>query len=194
MIPGMSAQVSDRPVNIEEIETVRTQADCLYTQEQVERAVDHMAAEISQRLAGHNPLVLSVLIGGIIPTASLLTRLDFPLQVDYVHASRYRGNTSGGKLHWLREPGDLSGRSVLLIDDILDEGHTLKAIAATCHGAGASEVLTAVLVDKQVNRDDGLKQADFTGVTVPNRYVFGCGMDYKGYLRNLPGIYAVKGM
>lgn len=186
--------MTDETVSIQEIESVRAQADCLYTRDQVESAVDDMAIAISKQLAGRNPIILSVLIGGIMPTASLLTRLDFPLQVDYVHASRYREQTRGGRLHWLREPPALHGRQVLLIDDILDEGHTLKAIAESCQEAGAAKVFTAVLVDKQVNRDDGLKQADFTGVMVPNRYVFGCGMDYKGYLRNLPGIYAVKGM
>jgi len=186
--------MSGATATIQEIETVRAQADCLYTREQVEQAVDEMAVAVSQRLAGSNPVILSVLIGGIIPTAALLTRLDFPLQVDYVHASRYREKTTGGRMHWLRQPPDLAGRSVLLVDDILDEGHTLKSIASACREAGADEVLTAVLVDKQVQRNDGLKQADFAGVTVPNRYVFGCGMDYKGYLRNLPGIYAVKGM
>ena len=184
----------DSPISMEEIKTVREQADCLYTGEEVARAVDDMAVAVSKRLADHNPIILSVLIGGIMPTASLLKRLDFPLQVDYVHASRYREKTKGGTLHWLRQPGDLTDRSVLLVDDILDEGHTLKAIAGACSQAGASEVLTAVLVDKQVRRNSGLRQADFTGVTVPDRYVFGCGMDYKGYLRNLPGIYAVKGM
>lgn len=186
--------MTDNAVTTQEIETVRAEADCLFTAEQIDEILDTMAAAISSRLAGQNPLILSVLIGGIMPTAELLKRLDFPLQVDYVHANRYREKTSGGTLHWLREPGDLRGRSVLVIDDILDEGHTLKAIADSCREAGAAEVLTAVLADKQVARDNGLKHADFTGVSIPNRYVFGCGMDYKGYLRNLHGIYAVKGM
>ena len=186
--------MSENQVTIEEIQTVRKEADCLFTGEQIEKVVDDMAAAITQRLAGNNPIILSVLIGGIMPTAAILTRLDFPLQVDYVHASRYREKTTGSTLRWLREPGDLTGRNVLLIDDILDEGHTLKAIAGACTDAGAAAVFTAVLVDKQVRRDEGLRQADFTGVTVPNRYVFGCGMDYKGYLRNVAGIYAVKGM
>lgn len=186
--------MTDGTVSIQEIETVRAEADCLFTDRQIDAALDNMAAAISKRLAGHNPIILSVLIGGIMPTSELLKRLDFPLQLDYVHASRYLEKTSGGTLHWLRAPGELGNRSVLVIDDILDEGHTLKAIAEACREAGAAEVLTAVLVDKQVDRDEGLSHADFTGVSIPNRYVFGCGMDYKGYLRNLHGIYAVKGM
>lgn len=177
-----------------EIERVLTEADCLYSQAQIEAAVRDMAAAIGLRLARRNPVVLSVMVGGLVPTAWLLPLLDFPLEVDYVHATRYRGNTSGGTLDWLKAPERLEGRHVLIVDDILDRGYTLEAIVKACREAGAAEVLTAVLVDKQVERHDSLQQADFTGVTVPDRYVFGCGMDYKGYLRNAPGIYAVKGL
>lgn len=181
-------------VSLVEIERVRAEADCLYDHAEVEAAYDAMAAAISHRLRGHNPLLLSVLVGGIMPTAALMARLDFPLQVDYLHASRYRERTRGGELEWLKAPGQLRDRSVLVVDDILDEGHTLQAIRQRCLEAGAGEVLTAVLVDKQVSRDTGLKSADFTGLRITDRYVFGCGMDYKGYLRNLPAIYAVKGL
>lgn len=179
--------------DITEIERVRSESDCLYTGAEIEAAVKNMAAGIHGHLADHNPLVLSVLIGGLIPTAWLLAHFDFPLQLDYVHATRYRNRTRGGELHWLRAPpADIRGRHVLIVDDILDQGHTLAAIVQACHAAGAAEVITAVLVDKRVKRDEGLPKADFSGVTVPNRYVFGCGMDYKGYLRNLAGIYAVR--
>lgn len=189
MIDNLAEQAA---VDTVEIERVRAGADCLYTPAQVETAVQDMAAAISERLARRNPLILSVMIGGLIPTAWLLSRLDFPLQVDYIHATRYRNTTSGGELNWLKAPPALGGRHVLIIDDILDRGHTLQAIVNACNSTGANEVLTAVLVDKQVERFDSLQRADFTGVTVPDRYVFGCGMDYKGYLRNVPGIYAVS--
>lgn len=186
--------MTEKPVLLAEINQVRSEADCLYTQVEVEAAYDRMAAAITTQLSEHNPLLLCVVIGGMIPTAALMARLDFPMQLDYVHATRYREKTRGGELKWLKSPSDLSGRSVLIIDDILDEGHTLREIVSACHKAGATEVLTAVLIDKQVDRSDGLQRADFTGISIPNRYVFGCGMDYKGYLRNLPGIYAVKGI
>ncbi|MCS3902297.1 hypoxanthine phosphoribosyltransferase [Methylohalomonas lacus] len=186
--------MTENKVTLTEIEQVRAEAERLFTTEQVNASYDSMAVAIASRLRDSNPLLLSVLIGGIMPTAAIMARLDFPLQVDYLHATRYREKTHGGALEWLKPPTDIQGRSILVIDDILDEGHTLREIVSACHDAGAAEVLTAVLVDKQVRRDSGLAQADFTGLTIPNRYVFGCGMDYKGYMRNLPEIYAVKGM
>jgi len=168
------------------------QADLLYAREEIEAALDRMAAAIGERLAGTDPLVLAVLTGGMIPAANLVLRLDFPLTLDYLHATRYRGATRGGELHWLARPRHaIRGRTVLVVDDILDEGLTLEAILAYCREAGARAVYSAVLVDKERPRQ-GLRHADFTGLTVPDRYVFGYGMDYHDYLRNLPGIYALK--
>ncbi|NOY62276.1 MAG: hypoxanthine-guanine phosphoribosyltransferase [Gammaproteobacteria bacterium] len=177
---------------IEEIAQVRAQADCLYSEQAVEQALDRMAIEIASKLADSNPLVLCVMVGGLLPTAGLLSRLDFPLHIDYIHATRYRGETSGGELEWRARPSyDLSDRTVLIVDDILDEGLTLQALVKDCLGAGAKEVLSAVLVEKMHNRKCGV-EADFMGLQVEDRYVFGYGMDYKGYLRNAPGIFAVK--
>ena len=135
------------------------------------------------------------MIGGIVPAGKLIPRLDFPLQTDYVHATRYRGDVRGRKLHWLARPTQsLQGRTVLVVDDILDEGVTLGEILSDCRAAGAREVRSAVLVDKQIGIKPGLREADFAGLHVENRYVFGYGMDYRGYLRNARGIYAVKGL
>jgi hypoxanthine phosphoribosyltransferase len=178
----------------EQARRAHDEADCLFTREQVEAAFDKMAAEITASLADKNPLVLCVLTGAIVPTGILLPRLDFPLELDYVHASRYRGETSGGKLHWIAHPSTpMKGRTVLVIDDILDEGLTLEAILEACRNEGASEVYSAVLVDKLHERKADLK-ADFVGLEVEDRYLFGYGMDYEDYLRNAPGIFAVKGM
>lgn len=175
-------------------EAYRT-ADLLHSQQAVEAALDRMAAQITARLADSNPLLLCVLTGGIIPTGHLTTRLDFPLQLDYLHATRYRGATSGGELNWIAHPSiSLRDRVVLVIDDILDEGATLAAIVDHCRGEGAREVYSAVLVDKLHDRKYHNVKADFTGLEVPDRYVFGCGMDYQDYLRNAPGIYAVQGL
>lgn len=168
-----------------------TRADQLYSKEEVEQTLDRMALEITGRLSGQDPIVLSVLNGALIPTGHLLTRLHFPLRQDYVHASRYRGDTVGADLEWIGQPStSLSGESVLVVDDILDEGITLRAIVDACRQAGAREVLSAVLVEKLHDRGVGYK-ADFVGLTVEDRYVFGFGMDYKGYLRNVPAIMAV---
>lgn len=167
-------------------------AECLHDATAVDAGVDRLAAAITAELHGANPLVIAVLHGGLIPTGLLLPRLDFPLQVDYLHATRYRGETRGGELHWRAHPHvALEGRTVLLVDDIYDEGHTLAAIHHYCVEAGAARVYGAVLVDKRHDRKADYRP-EFTGLEVPDRYVFGYGMDYKDYLRNAPGIFAVK--
>lgn len=175
----------------EEAWAVYQRADRLYSQEQVDAALDRMAGEIAGRLAGKDPLVLCVLTGAVVAAGELLTRLDFPLELDYVHATRYGRATSGGDLDWIARPRhSVGGRSILIVDDILDEGATLAAIIEHCRAEGAREVLSAVLVEKEHDRKNGL-EPDFVGLIVEDRYVFGYGMDYKGYLRNAPGIYAV---
>lgn len=181
-------------ISVDNAANVLVEADCLYAKDDVNKALDAMAGSIQQRLATSNPIVLCVMTGGIIPTGKLLVRLDFPLQVDYVHVTRYQEQTKGGEISWVRRQStDVKGRSVLVVDDILDEGITLAAIRTQLAADGAKEVLVAVLVDKLHNRKHGPK-ADFVGLTVPDRYVFGYGMDYKGYHRNVRGIYAVKGL
>jgi hypoxanthine phosphoribosyltransferase len=178
-------------VSLQEIRDVYARAELIYSREEVEAAYDRMAAAITKSLVDCNPLVISVMVGGSIPAGQLLPRLDFPLQVDYLHATRYHGTTRGGDLHWLVRPThSLQDRAVLLIDDILDEGVTLAAICAACREEGASQVYTAVLLNKLHSRKSGL-EANFIGLDVEDRYVFGCGMDYKEYLRNVPGIYAI---
>jgi len=143
----------------------------------------------------NDTLTLAVMLGGLIPAARLLDRLDFPLDVDYIHATRYRGEIRGTELQWRARPSaELRDRVVLIVDDILDEGLTLAGIVDYCRSAGAAEIYTAVLVDKQHDRKPAIQRADFTGLRVEDRYVFGYGMDYKGYLRNAPGIFAVKGL
>lgn len=179
-------------ITAQQAQQVLKEADCLYTAEQVEQAFDKLAELITQKLEHSDPLILCVMTGGVVPVGHLLPRLPFPLQLDYIHATRYKGKTVGGALHWHVKPEQsLEGRVILVIDDILDEGYTLKAIIDACRQAGAQEIYSAVLVDKQHDRKADIK-ADFVGLEVPDRYVFGYGMDYKAYLRNAPGIYAEK--
>lgn len=150
-----------------------------------------MAAAITRELAQADPLVICVMNGGLVPFGRLLPQLQFPLQIDYIHATRYGGKLSGGELQWLVSPShSLRGRTVLLVDDILDEGTTLAGIDTRFRAEGARAVHKAVLINKQRPRTHPVT-VEFTGLTVPDRYVFGYGMDYKGYLRNAPGIYAV---
>lgn len=171
-------------------------ADCLIRQEEVERALDRMAEEITRDLGDKLPVFYCVMNGGLITTGHLLTRLGFPLEVDYIHATRYRGKTHGGELFWRVSPEiPMAGRHVVIVDDILDEGATLAAILDYCRAAGAASTTTAVLVDKQHDRKavPGLK-ADYCSLEVADRYVFGFGMDIEGYWRNAPGIFAPKGL
>ncbi|WP_148864463.1 hypoxanthine-guanine phosphoribosyltransferase [Marinobacter fonticola] len=179
-----------------ELQKVFDEADCICTEQEVQQAIGRMASAIAERLRERDPLLFCVMNGGLILMGQLLPRLAFPLQAEYLHATRYRQETTGGILEWkLRPDADMRGRTVLIVDDILDEGTTLNAIADYCKTQGADEVLTAVLVDKQHKRKCRPDfKADFTGLEVEDRFLFGYGMDYKGYWRNAPGIYAVKGL
>lgn len=166
------------------------QADCLYPVPDVEAALIKMATRITQTLAGTDPLVVCVMTGGVVPFGKLLPNLQFPLQIDYIHATRYGKKLQGGDLQWISGPHHTPrDRTVLLIDDILDEGTTLAGIEERYRAEGAREVYKAVLTVKNRTRLHDVK-VEFSGLEVPNRYVFGYGMDYKGYLRNAPGIYA----
>ncbi len=166
-------------------------AEEIFSAAEVEAALDRMAAQITPSLRGSDPLALVVMKGGLIPAGMLLPRLDFPLRLDYIHATRYRDRTFGADLHWKKAPEEsLQGRTVLVIDDILDEGHTLEAIVSYCREQGARRVFSAVLVEKRHDRGCGF-QADFVGLEAPDRYLFGCGMDYLGWGRNLASIRAV---
>jgi hypoxanthine phosphoribosyltransferase len=179
-------------VDAKNARAVYEQADMIYSEAQVEAALDRIAAEITVQLADSDPIVLCIMNGGLIVTGKLLPRLDFPLRVDYLHATRYHGATSAGELSWIkRNHQELKGEDILIIDDILDEGITLEAIADFCNEMGAARVFSAVIVEKIHQRSNGFK-ADFIGMQVEDRYVFGYGMDYHGYLRNAPGIFAVS--
>ncbi len=178
-------------ISPQEAAEVMATAEQLYSQSEVEQTLARMAVEITGRLSGEDPIILCVLNGALIPMGHLWTRLSFPLRQEYIHASRYRGEISGSELEWIGQPSSsLRGETVLIVDDILDEGVTLSEIANACTLAGAKSVYTAVLVEKRHDRGTGFK-ADFVGLEVEDRYVFGYGMDYKGYLRNMAGIYAV---
>jgi hypoxanthine phosphoribosyltransferase len=173
-------------------ESILATADLIYSELNVQQAMDAMASRIDETMSGRAPVLLAVMTGGMVPAVWLSARLAMPHQLDYIHATRYRGSTTGGKLNWRAKPcTDLAGRSVLIVDDILDEGVTLRAVADYCHKAGAREVRIAVLVQKLHERNVARITPDFKGLDVPDRYVFGCGMDYREYFRNLTGIYAL---
>lgn len=180
-------------MTMSKIQAVMDTSECMYDMNAVNEALDQMAVSITDKLADKCPLVLCVMIGALIPTGHLLTRLNFPLEVDYIHATRYRGTTRGGDLHWLVEPRQsLIDRTVLVVDDIMDGGLTLAAIIDYCQQAGAKEVYTAVMVNKLREREPGVNfEPDFIGLEAENKFLIGFGLDYDEYLRNAPGIYTV---
>jgi hypoxanthine phosphoribosyltransferase len=184
--------VTPLSADIAEIDTLRRTAECLYSEQEVEEAIREMAGQITRALADANPLLLCVMNGGLVLSGRIAPLLDFPLQIDYLHATRYRGETRGAELNWLSYPREqLSGRPVLVVDDILDEGNTLKAVADYCLEQGATQVYSAVLVQKRHTRRIKGAAADCVGLEVDDKFIFGYGLDYKGYLRNAPGIFAI---
>ena len=173
-------------------------AHVVFDKATLETAITRMAGEIRPNYDdGDVPLYITVMNGGLPFAAQLafaLGELGLDLEFDYLHATRYRGATTGSGLAWLHRPATpLRGRRVLLADDILDEGHTLKAVKRWCEDEGAADVRIAVMTVKQHDRRvDGI-HADYIALEVPDRYVYGYGMDYHEQGRNLPGIYALGG-
>ncbi len=159
---------------------------------EVTRAIEKLAESISGRLSGAYPLVLTVMGGAVFFAGQLLPRLRFPLDQDYIHASRYGDSIAGSDIRWrVHPPESVRGRTVLVLDDILDGGNTLAAIRERILAQGATEFFSAVLTEKMHGTEKAAK-ADFVGLHIPNRFVFGCGMDARGHWRNLPEIYALK--
>lgn len=168
------------------------EAELICSADEVSQAVTRLAQEIGKSLGNQSPLVLSVMGGAVVFTGQILPQLNFPLEFDYIHVSRYGNAIQGGSLEWKVMPREnVAGRVVLVLDDILDEGHTMAAIRDKLLAMGAAAFYCAVFADKDIGRDKPI-HADFVGVTLPNRYVFGFGMDVKGAWRNLPAVYALK--
>lgn len=180
-------------MTLKDMDDIRLKADCLRSAEEVEAALARMGEEITEALGDTNPLVFCVMNGGLFVTGKLVEKLPFALELEYLHATRYGAETYGGTLNWKVKPERcIKGRTVLLVDDILDEGVTLAEIIKYCKEMGAGQVLSAVLVDKQHDRKAPGVKADFVGLEVEDRFLFGCGMDIAGQWRNLPALYAMK--
>lgn len=172
--------------------TLLEKSELIHSAEAVEAAIHQLSQDVTRTLENTTPVVICVMGGGVVFAGQLLTKLHFPLELDYVHASRYQNETVGKTLHWKALPKlDLTDRTVLLVDDILDEGITLKAIQEKCLALGASQVYSTVLVEKKLDHPKPIT-AEFVGLEVPNQYVFGYGMDVYGWWRNLPAIYALN--
>lgn len=162
----------------------------LFDAAQVAAAYDRLAEQLDAALPNGPIVLLTVMTGGLFPAVEIARRLDRPMSLDYVHATRYRGGTRGGEIEWVRWPRlPDEAQQVLLVDDIFDEGHTLAAVRDRI--ASQHPVTTAVLALKQHDRGLSRDWVDHFGLEVPDRYVFGCGMDYAEYWRELPDIWAL---
>ena len=179
-----------------DLQDALARSELLIGRETLDAAIARMGSEIARDYAGTRPVYLTVMHGALPFAGQLALAIGahgLDLEFDYLHATRYRGATSGGTLHWLRRPQvELAGKRVILVDDILDEGHTLAAIIDEVRAAGAAEVRIAAMSTKDHGRVVPGLAADYVGVVLPDRYVFGYGMDYHEQGRNLPAIWALK--
>jgi hypoxanthine phosphoribosyltransferase len=177
-----------------DLEKLRNKAICLHSNAEIEEALDEMATAITKKLANSQPIFLCIVLGALVPFGQLMPRLKFPLEMDYLHLTRYGDKQKGGKeLLWVVKPSKpLKGRTVVIVDDILDEGVTLARAVDFCYKEEAKEVFTAVVLNKKKARlEGGLQKPDFYGLNIEDKFVFGYGLDYKGFWRNLDAIYVV---
>ncbi|NVK20889.1 MAG: hypoxanthine-guanine phosphoribosyltransferase [Kangiellaceae bacterium] len=182
-------------INHQQAQQILTQSEILIDQEIIEQAIEQLAQEIKHQLAHKNLSAFCIMNGGLYFAGQLLRHLDIPLTINYLHATRYIDNQGTSELSWLQKPQQnlIQDKDILLIDDIFDEGITLEAIVKSCHELGARSVNSVVLIDKLHDRKPQTGfQPEFIGLPVEDRYIFGCGMDYQGFWRNLPAIYALK--
>lgn len=171
-------------------------AEEIVSADQVQAAVRHVAEVLNQRFDNDEtsdfPLVLGVMGGAVVFTGNLLPQLTFPLEFDYIHVTRYGDLDRGGEVVWKVIPRqDVTGRTIIIVDDILDEGETLAHVKQRLLDIGAAEVILAVFADKELGKVKPV-QADIVGLSVPNQFVVGFGMDAHGYWRNLPGLWVIR--
>jgi hypoxanthine phosphoribosyltransferase len=170
-------------------------AEEIVSKEDVAAAVTQVAAVLNARFGAPGndefPMVLGVMGGAVVFTGNLLPQLDFPLEFDYIHVTRYGDDDQGGKVVWKVIPRqNVQGKTIIVVDDILDEGETLAHVKQRLLDMGAAEVILAVFADKAIGKAKPVT-ADIIGLTIPNRFVVGYGMDVYGYWRNLPGLWAI---
>lgn len=162
----------------------------LFSAEELDRAIDRVAVRLNIELRDTKPVFVCVMKGGLPFTWDLMRRTNLDIEMDFIRAQRYT-EREGGELVVERDVGiDLAGKTVVLIDDILDRGVTISYLRQEYQKV-AERVYSCVLVDKKTTRDCPI-EADFVAVTCPDVYIVGRGMDYEGRYRQLPAIYTWK--
>jgi len=160
---------------------------------EVERAVKRLAEAVNAHYQDQEIILLIVMTGAVMPAAWLGSRLKMPVQMDFVHATRYAGQTEGGEIEFRVPPRlNLEGQDVLIVDDIYDIGLTLQMIEGYCESRGAASVNSAVLVRKIHDRETTGNLPEFIGMEVEDKYIFGCGMDVYEHWRHLDEIRALE--
>lgn len=160
----------------------------LLTEEQIARGLEKLARELTLEYQHDEPCLVACLRGSLVFVADLIRRMNFPLRIDFLHASSYGNNTvSSGTvdLRLLPDPAEVSGRRVILLDDILDSGRTLHAAREKLLALGARDVKTCVFLEKKITRDFE-KNADYRCFEIGHEFVVGYGLDFAGRYRNLP--------
>jgi len=176
-----------------DIKKILSESECIYTERQINSSIEELAKKIEEKTYSLNPLIVPILDGAVMFSAVLLKHFSFPFDVDYMHLTRYRGTTVGSSLEWKKKPTMIiENRNVVIVDDIFDEGYTLSEAAQYCRNKNAKNVLTVVLALKERNRNNDNNLPDYYALKVPDRYVFGFGMDYKNNYRDLSSIYALN--
>ena len=180
-------------MTLSKYEIIRQKSDLIYSAEQIKCAINRLAMELESHLADRSAHILCIMNGALLFTSDLVRHLDDDLKIDYCQISSYGNDTIGGELQWQKRPQySMQDQVIIVLDDIFDRGHTLKTVISYCHSQGAKEVISCVLLRKKLLHRDVTMQPDFFGLEVDDHYVFGYGMDYRGHLRHLPDIYALK--
>ena len=181
-------------MQLEKALEIHNSADLLFDSQTVDQGITELAAKVAKDCENEFPLVLCVMNGGLYLTGQLLRHWDFPMTLDYVHATRYRLATLGKDVLWKTYPqNEIKGRNVIIVDDIFDQGYTLEEVKAYCLKHGAKNCISVFLIRKNHDRKIATIQPDYVGLECGDCYVYGAGMDLNGYFRNLSSIHFVAG-
>ena len=181
-------------MQLEKALEIHNSADLLFDSQAVDQGMAELTAKVAKDCEKEFPLVLCVMNGGLYLTGQLLRHWDFPMIVDYVHATRYRLATLGKDVLWKTYPqNEIKGRNVIIVDDIFDQGYTLEEVKSYCLKHGAKKCISVFLIRKTHDRKTANIQPDYVGLECGDCYVYGAGMDLNGYFRNLSSIHFVAG-
>lgn len=165
----------------------------VYTKEEIHREVARMGAAISRDYAGRNPLLISVLKGAFVFMADLVREITIPCELDFMAVSSYgAGTESSGRVRILKDlDTNIEGRHVIIVEDVLDSGVTLSKLITMLQSRGTASLAVCTMFDKPARRRTQVDVA-YRGLTIPDAFVVGYGLDYAEKYRNLPDLCVLK--